>query len=193
MHERDHKQENCDIIHTSMKHLWLQVTFAAKTGSSLSTLVTVALWPMGSATPPRSKPTEGSVEGGEVNVDVLSVDTLGREFLSHPALLETFPALGRVGSRPSQVLMATGGLSQRCSWARRWNRGKYLHSEGLSQPPGAEPLTPEHIDSWDGDIGSMFGLSLLCPACHCVCEAKRSCAQWESVKAGDVCVCLNQI
>lgn len=41
--------------------------------------------------------------------------------------------------------------------------------DGLSQPPGAEPSTLKHIDSWAGDTGSVFGLSLLCPACHCVC------------------------
>lgn len=37
----------------------------------------------------------------------------------------------------------------------------------FSQPPSGEPLTPKHFDSWDGDIGSMFGLSLPCPDCHC--------------------------
>ena len=61
---------------------------------------------------------------------------------------------------------------------------------GLSQPPSAEPLTSEHIDSWVGVIGSVFGLSVLCPACHCVCEAKQNCAQWEGVKARDVYVCV---
>lgn len=45
----------------------------------------------------------------------------------------------------------------------------------FSQPPSGEPLTPKHFDSWDGDIGSMFGLSLPCPDCHCshVCVCKR--------------------
>lgn len=63
--------------------------------------------------------------------------------------------------------------------------------DGLSQPPGAEPSTLKHIDSWAGDTGSVFGLSLLCPACHCVCvcEAERNCALWVGVQTR-VCVCL---
>lgn len=66
--------------------------------------------------------------------------------------------------------------------------------DGLSQPPGAEPSTLKHIDSWAGDTGSVFGLSLLCPACHlcvCVCEAKRNCALWVGVQTR-VCVCLTE-
>lgn len=63
--------------------------------------------------------------------------------------------------------------------------------DGLSQPPGAEPSTLKHIDSWAGDTGSVFGLSLLCPACHCVCVCVKPS---ETVHCGWVfkqeCVCV---
>lgn len=71
---------------------------------------------------------------------------------------------------------------------REREREKPISIVRFSQTSSAKPLTPKHIDSWAGDIGSMFGLSLLCPACHCVCVAKRNHAQWVGVEQEVECV-----
>lgn len=59
----------------------------------------------------------------------------------------------RGGWRPPACWVS--GVCERRGWRKR----TIPQLCGLSQPPGADPLTSEHVDSCEGDTGSVFGLS----------------------------------